>query len=51
MFASLLTNFTAWSYLLTSPVWLVMTAFQIWMFVHAVRNREWIWALFIVITD
>ena len=49
MFASLLTDFTAWSYLLTSPVWLVMTAFQIWMFVHAIRNREWIWALFIFI--
>ncbi|MGD0744558.1 MAG: tetratricopeptide repeat protein, partial [Verrucomicrobiota bacterium] len=49
MFASLLTDFTAWSYLITSPVWLMMTAFQIWMFVHAVRNREWIWALFLFI--
>jgi hypothetical protein len=49
MFASLLTDFTTWSYLLTSPVWLVMTAFQIWMLVHAIRNREWIWVLFIFI--
>jgi len=49
MFASLLTNFTNWSYLLTSPVWLLMTAFQIWMLIHALRNREWIWALFIFI--
>jgi len=49
MFASLLTDFTNWSYLLTSPVWLVMTAFQIWMLIHALRNREWIWALFIFI--
>ena len=49
MFASLLTDVTVWNYLLTSPVWLVMTAFQIWMLVHAIRNREWIWALFIFI--
>jgi hypothetical protein len=49
MFASLLNVFTNWSYLLTNPVWLVMTAFQIWMLVHAVRNREWIWAVFIFI--
>jgi len=49
MFTSLLNDFTAWSYLLTSPVWLLMTAFQIWMLVHAIRNREWIWALFIFI--
>jgi hypothetical protein len=49
MFASLLNDFSNWSYFLTNPLWLVMTAFQIWMFVHAVRNREWIWAVFIFI--
>jgi len=49
MFASLLTNLEDWRYLLTSPFWLLVTAFQIWMLVHAIRNREWIWALFIVI--
>ena len=49
MFASLLTDFGDWSYLLTSPAWLLMTAFQIWMLIHAIRNREWIWVLFIFI--
>ena len=49
MFASILSLFTNWDYLLSSPVWLLMTAFQIWMFIHAIRNREWIWALFIFI--
>lgn len=32
-----------------SPVLLLMTAFQIWMLVHALRNREWGWALFIFV--
>jgi len=34
---------------LTSPLSLVFFVFQIWMLVHALRNREWIWAVFIVI--
>ena len=49
MFASLLNLFGDWSYLLTSPVWLAITVFQVWMLVHALRNREWIWAVFIFI--
>src|ERR1700690_2329349 len=49
MFASLLTNFADWNFLLTSPVWLAVTIFQIWMLVDAIRQREWIWALFIVV--
>jgi hypothetical protein len=49
MFASLLTNIEGWSFLLTNPVWLVMMVFQIWMLVHAIRNHEWIWAVFIFI--
>lgn len=49
MFASLINNIEGWSFLLTNPVWLAMTVFQIWMFIHALRNREWIWALFIFI--
>ncbi|HXF10111.1 MAG TPA: tetratricopeptide repeat protein, partial [Desulfuromonadaceae bacterium] len=31
----------------TSPVWLIVFVFQIWMFIHAVRNGEWVWAVFI----
>ena len=49
MFASLLTNIASWNFLLTSPFWLVVTIFQIWMFIDAIRQREWIWAVFIVL--
>ncbi len=49
MFASLLTNLEAWRYYLVHPVWLVITAFQIWMLVHAIRNGEWLWAFFIFV--
>lgn len=52
MFAALLNLFGSdWLFLLTNPVWLAMTVFQIWMLVHAVRNREWLWALFIFFTS
>ena len=36
-------------HLLTSPLVLVLTVFQIWMLIHAIRSREWIWAVFIAI--
>jgi len=49
MFTSLFHRFGDWSFLLTNPVWLAVTVFQLWMLVHALRNREWIWALFIFI--
>jgi len=49
MFATLFTNLEDWGFLLTNPFWLAMTAFQLWMLVHALRNREWIWAFFIFI--
>lgn len=49
MFASLLNLLDNWSYLLTSPVSLAIIVFQLWMFIHAVRNRDWIWAVFIFI--
>jgi len=47
MFASLFTDLPYLRYLLTSPFWLALTAFQIWMFIHAIRNGEYIWAAFI----
>jgi len=37
------------SYLLYSPVTLLVLAFQLWMFIDAVRRREWIWAVLIII--
>lgn len=49
MFASLLTLLGGWSLILANPISLVITAFQIWMFIHAVRNREWLWAVIIFI--
>src|SRR3989454_9460261 len=49
LFASLLSDLANWQFLLTNPVVLVMTGFQVWMFVDAVRREEWIWAVFIFI--
>ncbi len=49
MFGSLLTRLLSWDYLWSSPVALVVFAFQIWMLVDAVRQREWVWAFFILI--
>jgi len=48
-FASLISNLENWEFLLTNPVFLVMTLFQVWMLVDAVRREEWIWAVFIFI--
>ncbi len=47
--SSLLNDVENWQYFLTSPVWLIVFAFQIWMLIHAVRNGEWLWAVFIFI--
>jgi len=49
MFTSLFNRLENWSFLLTNPIWLAMTVFQIWMLIHALRNREWVWAFFIFI--
>ena len=49
MFASLLNLFGNWDNLLANPLVLAVTAFQLWMFIHAIRNKEWIWAVFIFI--
>lgn len=49
MFASLLFYLANWRYVLTSPLTLVIAVFVIWMFVHALRNQEWLWAVFIFI--
>jgi len=47
--ASLFTDIANWEYLIHSPFLLLLTAFQIWMFVDAIRRQEWIWAIFIFI--
>jgi hypothetical protein len=48
MFALLFNLLGDWLY---SPFWLAVTAFQIWMLVHALRNREWVWAIIIFISS
>src|SRR5216110_254363 len=49
LFASLISDLANWQFVLTNPVFLLMTAFQLWMFIDAVRREEWIWAVFIFI--
>lgn len=49
MFGLLTSNLANWDLLLGSPLLLAMLAFQIWMFVDAVRRQEWFWAAFIFI--
>src|SRR5579859_713127 len=49
MFASLLDLLAGRFVVLLNPVTLAITVFQIWMFIHAIRNREWMWAVFIFI--
>src|SRR5439155_9375767 len=38
-----------WMYLLRSPIFWIGTIFQIWMLVDAVRQREWIWVVVILV--
>src|SRR5688572_15996886 len=45
MFAALWADLPYLEYILTSPFALAAFAFQVWMFVDAVRRREWIWAV------
>jgi tetratricopeptide (TPR) repeat protein len=46
MLGSLLDGWSV-QYLWSSPVALLISVFQLWMLVDAVRQREWVWALFI----
>lgn len=49
MVAFLPTMLLNWPLLVANPVSLAITIFQLWMFIHALRNREWLWAVFIII--
>ena len=49
MFASLISDALNPEYLIHNPWLLLVFAFQLWMFVDAVRRQEWIWAVFIFI--
>ena len=49
LLAQSLLNFTDFKYWLTSPVAWVAVGFQIWMLVDAVRRREWVWVVLILV--
>ena len=46
MAASIISSLLDLDYRLSGSIWLV-AAFQIWMFIDAVRQGEWLWAVFI----
>src|SRR5207247_3746336 len=47
MLALFLSEFTDPVRFLSNPIAWVLAAFQIWMFVDALRREEWLWAAFI----
>jgi hypothetical protein len=47
MFAALWDDISYLDYIITSPFALIGFLFQLWMFINAVRRREWLWAVFI----
>ena len=49
MFASVIADFASLDYLLHNVWLLLVLAFQIWMFIDAIRRQEWIWAVIIFI--
>ena len=49
MFASLISDALNPEYLIYHPWLLLVFAFQLWMFIDAVRRQEWFWAVFIFI--
>ena len=49
MLASLVSNLLNFDYWVSNPLVLLMSLFQLWMFIDAIRRREWIWAFFIMV--
>ena len=49
MLASLVSNLLHVEYWLTNPWLPVVSLFSLWMFIDAIRRREWVWALFIFV--
>ena len=47
MLATLISNLQSIEYWLSNPWWVVISVFQLWMFIDAIRRREWLWAFFI----
>ncbi|MEY2407856.1 MAG: hypothetical protein QOF48_526 [Verrucomicrobiota bacterium] len=38
-----------WYFVFSSPITIALLVFQVWMIVHAIRGREWIWILFMLV--
>src|SRR6185295_11804025 len=38
-----------WYFVFSSPVTIAFLVFQVWMIVDAIRGREWIWILFMLV--
>jgi len=49
MLAFFISNLLQFEYWLRYPWLAVLSVFQLWMLIDAVRRREWIWALFIFV--
>src|SRR5438128_9392271 len=49
MLASLVSNLFDFGYWLSNPWLAILALFNLWMFIDALRRREWIWALFIFV--
>ena len=49
MGTALLVGFLNLDYWLSSPVTLLLAVFTVWMLVDAIRRKEWIWVLFLVV--
>jgi hypothetical protein len=49
MLASLLTSLVSSGVLVSSPLALLILAFQLWMLIDAIRQKEWMWAFFILV--
>jgi hypothetical protein len=49
MLASLVSNLLNVEYWLTNPWLPLVSLFSLWMFIDAIRRREWVWALFIFV--
>jgi hypothetical protein len=49
MLTSLISNFSDVGYWVRNPLLALGAIFWLWMLIHAVRQREWIWAFFIFI--
>lgn len=49
MLGSIVSNLLNFDYWLTNPLLPIISLFNLWMLIDAIRRREWIWALFIFV--